>query len=369
MKVERIILRYVRLPMRAAFENRWNRIVEWTKLLVEVQGDGGVGYGECMAMETPHYSYETIETAWWATTRWLADLVLNRSFEHPSEVATALNSIAGHHEAKAGLECACWDLFARAQSMPLYRLLGGSRRPVRAGATVGVESTIDAALEAAAAAADAGYERIRFKIKPGWDRALLNAARSALPAVTILADANGAYGEPDIAWLAELESLSPIMLEQPFQPSCWSSTARLQARTEVPVCLDESITCVEDVGQMITSGAGRAINLKVGRVGGLSAALRIHERCADAGIPVFIGSKSETGVGRWMNVAMATLSHVSLPSDISAGSRYFTTEIVRDPVVLCDAGMVMPLAGPGFGTELDAAAVLSRTVKTRAIPA
>jgi O-succinylbenzoate synthase len=135
------------------------------------------------------------------------------------------------------------------------------------------------------------------------------------------------------------------------------------------VCLDESVTCLDDVNHAICLRAARMVNLKVGKVGGISDALRIHDRCADAGIPVFIGSKSETGVGRWMNIAVATLDNVLYPSDVSASARYFTTEIVRDPVTIIGAGgVVAPLDGPGIGTEIDPALLMKHTVQTAAIP-
>lgn len=367
MKVDRIILRFVRTPLRFEFQNRWQRIREWTKLIVELQAGGAVGYGECTAMETPFYSYETIETASWVIKKWLAEPLLTSEFEHPREVSDLFSLISGHHEGKATLECAAWDLYARAHSLPLYELIGGSRRPVKSGATVGVKKDIDAALKAVDAAVSAGYERIKLKIKPGWDRELLGAVRAAFPRVILLADANGAYGEGETDRLASLEQFEPIIIEQPFPAAAWIHSAALQARTSAPICMDESITCLADVELMLHLKAARMVNLKVGRVGGISDSIRIHDRCAEAGVPVFIGSKIETGIGRWMNIAVCTLSNVLYPSDVGASERYFVEEIVRDPVTLVGPGLVQPLAGPGPGTEIDPAAMLKYTIKTEVL--
>jgi o-succinylbenzoate synthase len=364
MKVERLILRFVRIPLRVAFENRWQRIQEWTKLLVEVHSDGAVGHGECMAMETPYYSYETIDTAWLAITRYLVDLFVGKTFEHPDQVAEAFAVISGHHEARGALECAFWEMYTRAAGVPLYQSIGGTRRPVRSGATVGVQKDVPAAVEAARRAVEAGYQRLKVKIKPGWDREPLAAIRAAFPAVTILADANGAYAEGDLDQLDRLDDFAPLILEQPFPRSAWTVSAALQARLSSPICLDESIENLLDVEQTARLQAARLINLKVGRVGGLSEAIRIHDRCAQLGLPVFIGSKTETGVGRWLNIALGTLSNVRYPSDVAASERYFVEDVVKDPITLSGPGTVEPLAGPGIGTDLDTDRLAKYTVKT-----
>ena len=350
MTIDTIVLRLLKLPLRDCFQNRWERIEQWTKLIVEVGAEGAVGYGECMAMENPYYSYETVATAWSAIDLWLSPLVFEWSFKHPMEVCDRFAHVSGHYEAKAALECAIWDLYARLLDVPIYATIGGCRRAVQAGATIGIQGSIDTVLQLAEIAVAAGYERLKLKIKPGHDREILRAIRAAFPAVTLLADANGAYSHTDINWLASLDILAPIILEQPFPATDWRSSVRLQSRTSAHVCLDESITCLDDADQMIWLRAATLVNLKIGRVGGIAAAVRIHDRCRDAGIPVFIGSKTETGIGRWLNIHVATLDNVRYPSDVSASMRYFVEDIVREPVALVGRGLVEPLTGPGFGT-------------------
>jgi O-succinylbenzoate synthase len=368
MIVERIVLRFVRIPLRFEFQNRWQRINEWTKLIIELQSSGVVGYGECMAMETPYYSYETIETAWLVITKYMAELLIGREFGHPHEVADTLSTISGHHEAKGALECAFWDLYARSRSVPLYELIGGCRRHVRSGATVGIQKDINSVLDAVTHATEAGYQRIKIKLKPGWDQEVITAIRTEFPDLTILGDANGAYGADDLDLLASFDRYAPIILEQPFPAPAWILSAALQARISSPVCLDESIERLEDVEQTSRLNAGRMINLKVGRVGGLTEAIRIHNRCAELNLPVFIGSKTETGIGRWLNIALGTLPNVLYPSDVAASERYFVEEIVRDPITLVGPGAVEPLPCSGFGTEVDATRLLKYTVKTAVMP-
>lgn len=368
MKIDRIILRFVRIPLRFEFQNRWQRIKSWTKLIVELRSGDGVGYGECMAMETPFYSYENIETAWWVITKWLARPLLEGDFSHPREVAEAFSLIHGHHEGKAALECAFWDLYARSQGVPLCEAIGGGRRLVSAGSTVGIQKDIETIVKVAGVSVTAGYKRLKVKIKPGWDTEPLAALRAAFPGLTLLADANGAYSGKDIDMLAGLERFAPIIIEQPFPAGSWTQFAALQARTSTIVCLDEAIDCLNDVEQMIQFKAARMVNLKVGRVGGIVESIRIHDRCAEAGIPVFVGSKIETGVGRWMNIAVATLGNVCYPSDVSASERYFVEETVCDPVKLVSPGFVEPLPGPGIGTEIVPERIFKYTVRTLAIP-
>jgi O-succinylbenzoate synthase len=262
------------------------------------------------------------------------------------------------------LECAVWDLYARVHSIPLYELIGGERRPVKSGATCGVKKDIEAALKAIGDAVEAGYERIKLKIKPGWDKELLAAVRKAFPKVIILADANGGYTEKDMEKLVTFDQFEPIIIEQPFPSGAWLPLAKLRARLSAPVCLDESITDIDDVELMLQLKAAGMVNLKVGRVGGIANAIRIHDRCKEAGIPVFIGSKIESGVGRWMNIAVCTLPNVLYPSDVGASERYFIEQIVCDPITLVGPGLVQPLPEPGIGTELDPDVMLKYTIQT-----
>ncbi|HBK95928.1 MAG TPA: o-succinylbenzoate synthase [Microcoleaceae bacterium UBA10368] len=352
VNIDTIVLRFVKMPLHRPFSNRWERFEEWTKLIVEVQSEGRSGYGECTAMETPYYNYETIETCWLVIQRYLAPILLDRTIDDPKQVADFFSHIRGHYEARAALECACWDLYGRIQGVPLYQLIGGELRPVKSGATIGVHQSKEELIGEIQQALEAGYHRFKIKIKGGWDVEPLETIRAVFPDIALLADANGAYSPSDISYLASFDRFNLMCLEQPFPPRTLYETAKLQAQMTTPIGLDEAVVSLEDVRQIIELKVARIVNLKIGRVGGISEALRIHDACKEAGIPIFIGAKYEMGIGRWTNIALATLDNVTYPSDVSASNRYFRQEIVNDAVELVAPGMVQPLEKPGFGSTI-----------------
>jgi O-succinylbenzoate synthase len=339
MRPERIVLRLVRARLSVPFENRWQRFETWTKLLVRVDAGGLSGYGECTAMETPFYNYETVETAWHILARYLAPAAL-----HGTE-----DLVNGHEEAKGALECALWDLRARASGVPLCEYLGGSRRAVPAAATVGIEPTVDALVAAVDRARAAGYGRVRIKIRPGWDVEPLRAVRADLPDVPVYADANGAYRAEHLGHLRGLAALGLAVLEQPFPAHALELTAQLQHGLPVPICLDESVKGLADLERALRLGAGRIVNIKVGRVGGLAEAIRIHDRCRESAIATFVGAKYELGLGRWTNLALATLPNMTLPSDVGPSARYYHHDGADRGVEFSAPGQVWPLAAPGLG--------------------
>lgn len=342
MRPERVVLRMVRARLSRPFENRWQRFETWTKVLVRVDADGFSGHGECTAMETPFYNYETTETAWHLLERYLAPAVLDGDTARFAQVN-------GHEEAKGALECALWDLRARAAGQPLCVALGGGPRPVSAGATVGIEPSPDELVAAVARARDAGYQRVRVKIRPGWDLVPVKAVRADLPDVSLVADANGAYGDDDLPLLRLLAELGVSALEQPFPHHALETSAALQRGLPVPVCLDESVKSLADARRAVRLDAGRIVNIKVGRVGGLAEAVRIHDLCREHGIPNFVGAKYELGVGRWTNLALATLPNMTLPSDVGPAGRYYVHDGVDRSVAFDTPGLVTPLVAPGIG--------------------
>lgn len=363
MRIDEIVLRFVSPPMAAPFENRWQRLERWTKLIVELRAGDQRGWGECTAMESPFYHYETIETAWTVIERHLAPMLVGREIDAPTDLLEIFANVNGHLETIAALEVAAWDLFARAEGKPLAEMLGGKRAPVKASATVGVTDNVAELVEQVAAAAEAGYHRVKVKIKPGWDKVPLAALSANLPDMPVLADANGAYGPDAIDHLASLDRFGLMLLEQPMKAHNWKAYADLQARMETPVCLDESVHTMEDVETLIEMKAARAVNLKVGRVGGLARARAMHDRLRDAGIGTFTGAKFETGIGRWTNIAFATLDNMVYPSDVAESARYFREEITAEPVRLTGPGLVEPANVPGFGPAPAADALNRFTVR------
>jgi O-succinylbenzoate synthase len=340
MRPDRIVLRMVKAKLSAPFENRWQRFEEWTKVLVQADAGSLSGFGECTAMETPYYNYETIETAWHLLERYLVPLALDgRDWSH----------INGHEEAKGALDCALADLRAREAGRPLCDQIGGQVRPVRAAATVGIMPSHSALADAVDSARVAGYGRVRIKIRPGWDLGPVRIIRAAFPEMPLIADANAAYGPGDLEHLRRLDGLGLLALEQPFGHSMIDLTAELAASMDTAICLDESIKSVADAERAIAARACRIVNIKIGRAGGLAEAVRIHDLCRDHGIVNFTGAKYELGLGRWTNLALATLPNMTLPSDVGPSRRYYVDDGASPTLEFARPGWVEPLSAPGIG--------------------
>jgi o-succinylbenzoate synthase len=349
LDVERVILRLVKAVLTRPFENRWQRYHTWTKLTVEVTGGGLSGFSECAAMETPFYNYETVETAWHIAEQYLAPILLRVQCSDPADAQRAWADVNGHEEAKAGVEGALWDLQARQAGRPLCVEFGGSVRPVPVGGTCGIEPTIGELLANVGRLRDAGFRRVRVKIRPGWDTEPLREIHRAFPELPIIADANGAYGEEHVDHLVGLEEFRLMAIEQPFPRHLVECSTALQNRISTSICLDEQVHSLRELRRAWRDGAGRMVNLKVGRVGGPTEALRIADFCLAEGIDLFIGSKWDQGLGRWAAVAAATLPAVTLPSDIGPSRGYYLDDGVDRRLEFSEPGWVTPTAEPGLG--------------------
>ena len=308
-----------------------------------------------MAGEAPNYSSETVDGAWMAIENWIAERLFNRAFAAAGEVAAALDEgVRGHRMAKAALEMAAWDLEARSRVSRCPRLLGGERERVATGISIGLQDEVAKLIGKIEAAVAEGYHRIKLKIAPGRDLDWLRAVRDTFGAeLPLSVDANAAYGLADMETLRGMDDLGLLMIEQPLAPGDLMRHARLQRQLRTPICLDESITSVENVEDMIELGAGRIVNIKPGRVGGLSSSRRIHDLCLASDIPVWCGGMLESGIGRAHNVALASLPGFSLPGDLSPSARYWAEDIVEPPWVMDDEGSVrVPRDLPGIGVEI-----------------
>ncbi len=335
-------------------------------LLVEITERGGpTGWGECVAGETPHYSYETIDTAWLALTQWIVPSMRHRSFPDPPCLYHHLAAqIRGHAMARAAVEMAFWDLCARRQEMSLARLLGGIRPQVATGISLGLRQDVAELAHHAADAVAAGYHRIKLKIEPGRDTAVVAAVRDAVgPTTSLTVDANAAYPPTDTSALEDLDALGLDMMEQPFEADDLLSHADLQQRIATPLCLDESITTVDRAADMVRLGSGRVINIKPGRVGGHTPALAIHDYAAQHRIGVWCGGMLETGVGRAHNVALASLPHFERPGDLSPSARYWDRDIVVPEWMMTDGYLRVPFDRPGIGVDVDTGFVDALTVR------
>ncbi len=353
MRIEAIELRRIRLPYRAPFETSGWREEANHSVIVTLHSEGAVGWGEAPVGAGPWYNEETQATAWVMMREILAPMVLGRDLSCPEEVDAIFARVRGNRMARAGIEFAAWDLFGRARGQSLSAMLGGVRQRVEVGVSVGVQPSIEALLEVVEGYVNAGYQRVKLKIKPGWDVEPTRAVRERWPDLRLQVDANSIYTLDQAAQLARLDEFELLLIEQPLAHDDIIDHAKLQRQLRTPICLDESIVSPDHARWAIELRACGVINIKPSRVGGFTAARQIHDMAQAAGIPVWCGGMLETGIGRAANVGLASLPNFSLPGDISANDRYFHQDIVTNPFTLnADSTLTVP-TGPGNGAEVD----------------
>lgn len=352
MRIERIELRVLRLPLVRFFETSFGRISDRVFVLVTVEEEGAIGIGECVADESPFYSAETTATAWHIISRFINPRVLGRTFSHPADLFPALEMIRGHQMAKAAVEMAAWDLFAHQRGLPLSSVLGGTRSSIESGVSIGIQDSLEQLAERVEIERAAGYRRIKIKIKPGWDIEAVRLVRARLGGVPLMVDANGAYRLADVARLRALDEYNLLMIEQPLEYDDIRDHAQLQAQLATPVCLDESIHSLRNAAEAIALDACRVINIKPGRVGGHQQAIALHDLAARHRIPVWHGGMLESGIGRAHNIHLATLPNFTLPGDIAASARYYAPDLIDPEIVVCPDGTVAVPTGPGIGVNV-----------------
>jgi len=354
LKVTRIEVRRLRMPLRFRFETSFGAVNEKSFLLAQVfTDDGAWGIGECVAEHDPFYLPETNGTVTHLIRDFLAPLVLGHVFESPEETDTLLSRIRGHEMAKATLEMAIWDLFARAKGEPLGKTLGGDgREKISAGVSIGLQEDIPGLLEKVTTEVAAGYQRIKIKIKPGKDLELVHAIRNEFPKIRLMVDANSAYTLADAERLRGFDAFNLMMIEQPLAWNDIVEHSKLQPQIATPVCLDESITSNAAAESAISIGACGIINIKAGRVGGLLNSRKIQATAAKHRIPVWCGGMLESGIGRLANVHLQTLPGFTLPGDTSASRRYFEEDLIEPGVTVAADGTIEVPRGPGIGHEV-----------------
>jgi O-succinylbenzoate synthase len=349
MKLEALTLREIRMELLHPFETSFGVTQERRILLVEATADGLHGWGEVTAGEEPFFSPETTETAWHVIRDFIAPLVVGRELSAAAEAPQRLARIRGHEMARAGVENALWDIEAQRKNVPLARLLGGVHAEIASGVSIGIQKSVEALLAKIEHELAAGYQRIKIKIKPGWDVNIVAAVRRSLPDCKLMVDANSAYSLDDAAHLKKLDDFYLMMIEQPLAWDEIYQHARLQAQLQTPICLDEPIHNARQAQAAIELRACRIINIKLGRVGGHSEARRVHDVCQQAGIPVWCGGMLESGVGRAHNVAMSALPNFTLPGDVSASRRYWQEDIIEPEVEVTPQGTICVPTAAGLG--------------------
>lgn len=352
IRIERATLYLVEMPLVSPFVTSFGEERVRQALLLCLTADGRTGWGECVAGAGPWYSAETVETARHVIAEFALPLVRGRGLAHPRELTPMLAPIRGHPMAKAALEAALWDVYAQQEGKPLAHVLGATRELVPAGVSVGIQPDVANLVNRVASYVDQGYQRVKLKVKPGWDVEPVAAVRERLPDLPLSVDANAAYTLDDALHLRTLDRFGLLMIEQPLDHDDLVGHARLVQTLTTPICLDESISSPHRAWEAIELGACRIINVKQGRIGGLSAALEVHELARERGVPLWCGGMLETGVGRALNAALAALPGFTLPHDISATDRYYHEDIALPPFRL-ERGFIRVPQQPGLGVEVD----------------
>lgn len=369
MKIEAVTLREIRMPLVHFFETSFGRTTERRILLLTLHTNGPEGWGECVAGEDPFYSEESIETAWYAIERYLAPALLGRTVEKSADVPGLLGKIRGHRMAKGAVENAVWDAEAQDSQVPLWRLLGGKEMEIACGVSIGIQNSVEQLLEKIETELSAGYRRIKVKCKPGWDIDVFARVRERWPDILLSCDANSAYTLQQIEHLKKFDEFRLLMIEQPLWHDDFYFHARLQKELKTAICLDESIHGRRSATAAIELGACRIINIKVGRVGGFSEAVAVHNVAQQNRIPVWCGGMLETGIGRSHNIALSTLPNFTLPGDVSASKRYWKEDIIEPAVEVSPQGFIKVPQTPGRGFALRPDLIEKFTVRKQTLRA
>lgn len=369
LKLERVELREIELPLKSPFETSFGRTTRRRILLLRVfDKTGASGYGECVASEGPFYNHETVDTAWLITAKYIGPLLTKSRVETATQVNAVLAPIRGNQMAKAGVEAAIWDLEAKLAGRPLWQHLGGVRDEINCGVSIGLQESTEKLLEKVTHELESGYQRIKIKIKPGKDVQLVEAIRSRFPSITLSVDANSAYAlNGDLSLVKQLDQYNLLMIEQPLAPGDLVDHAKLQREIKTPICLDESICSLSDARHADELGSCRIINIKLGRVGGHTEVRSIQAHALEHGIPVWCGGMLEAGIGRAHNIALSTLPAFTLPGDVSASARYWEEDIIEPPVTVSRQGTIKAPTTPGIGYEINEARIEALTARRETV--
>lgn len=367
MKIEAITLRELHVPLVHFFETSFGRIYSRSILLVSLECEGVTGWGECVAGEDPFYSAEWKETAWPTIKHYLGPAILGRNLKTAADCVPLFSQVRGHRMAKAALENALWDAEAKQKNLPLWKLVGGTQREIACGVSIGIQDSIEQLLDKIATELAAGYQRIKVKVKPGWDVNVLERIRSQWPEILLSCDANSAYRIDQVEHLRAFDQFNLLMIEQPLWNDDIYYHARLQRELRTAICLDESIRHARDAAMAVETGACRIINIKVGRVGGFSEARKVHDVCQSHNIPVWCGGMLESGIGRAHNIALSTLPNFRLPGDVSASKRYWKEDVIEPEVTVSPKGTITVSDEPGTGYRVNEDLIRRLTVKEEVI--
>jgi O-succinylbenzoate synthase len=369
MRIDGIILRELHLPLVRPFETSFGVTSERRILLAEIRSEGLTGWGECTAGERPFFSGETTDTAWQVLVNELGPMLASETPEHGGDCPRIFKRVRGNPMAKAALENAIWDLEAQREGLSISTLLGGVRETIPCGVSLGIQSSIPELLAIIERELDAGYQRIKLKCKPGWDVEVFERVRNRWPEITLSCDANSAYKLRDADHISSFDAFDLLMVEQPLWHDDFYYHSMLQKRLNTPICLDESIRNRRDALAAIEMESCRIINIKLGRVGGFSEAIAVHNAAQERGIPVWCGGMLESGIGRAHNIALSTLENFTLPGDVSASARYWKEDIIEPEVTVSEKGEIAIPDTPGRGYEVRYDLIERLTVRKESVRA
>ena len=369
LNIDAIHMREINMPLAYPFETSFGLTTGRRILLIEIESEGLTAWGECVAGEHPYFSDEMIDTAWIITETELAPRLLEGEIEGGGSVPGLLKQVRGHRMAKAALENAVWDLEAQAEKVSLSHLLGGTRKVIPCGVSIGIQPTLEQLMDKIALELEAGYQRIKLKCKPGWDNRIFEAVRARWPEITLSCDANSAYRMKDFDHIATWDQFGLLMVEQPLWYDDFYFHSMLQKRIETAICLDESIRNRRDALAAIDMESCRIINIKVGRVGGFSEAIAVHNVAEERGIPVWCGGMLETGIGRAHNIALSSLKNFTLPGDVSASARYWSEDIIEPEVTVSKKGEIVVPTSVGAGFKVLRDRIEKLTVRRQSLRA
>lgn len=365
MKITEITIRHLQMKLKSPFTTSFGTFTNKNFLLLEAKDESGtIGWGESVAFDAPWYNEETLKTNWHMLEDYLIPLILNKEINHPDEVNEIFKAIRKNNMAKSTIEGAIWDIYAQQTNQTLATALGGKKDKIEVGISIGIQKSIEDLIALIEGYIQEGYKRMKVKIKPGWDIDVIRTLRERFPDVAIMADANSAYRLEDVELLKQLDAFNLTMIEQPLASDDIIDHAVLQKQITTPICLDESIHSLEDARKAVEIGATKIINIKIGRVGGLTEAKKIHDYCESKGVPVWCGGMLESGVGRAHNVALTTLSNFILPGDTAGSSHYWEKDIIEPEVVAQNGYITVPQTA-GIGYKVDVDTVESYTVERK----
>ncbi len=367
MRIEKIELRHVKMVLVSPFVTSMGTEYDEEHIIVRVDADGVTGWGESVAEGTPFYSYETVPTAWHILQDFLIPSILGKDIANVDEAIASYAKVRGHMMAKAGLEAALWDAFAKTNNISLSKMIGGTRKKIDVGVSIGIQSSVAELIKKVEGYLAEGYKRIKIKISPGYDLQFVEALRREFHDILLQVDANSAYTLNDINLFKKMDNYNLLLIEQPLGYEDIFDHSKLQRELKTPICLDESIHSLDDTRAAIELDSCRIINIKPGRVGGFTESKLIHDYCATMNIPVWCGGMLESGIGRAGNVALASLPNFTLPGDISASKRYYTEDIVEPEFVVNPDGTMDVPTKPGIGVEINMKMLEKVTVRSMAL--